>query len=199
MEIASSEEQERILSEAKNQIKRSVFHMRKAVDEDNMKEVLRYSAAMLGELRTSLLSPQKYYELYMLIFDQLANLEAFFAEERSKGRSYADLYELVQHAGNVLPRLYLMVAVGCLYMKSKEAKSKDILKDLVELSKGVQHPTRGLFLRSYLCQRSRTVLPDTGSDYEGEGGDVNDALDFLMSNFIEMNKLEVHATKRGAE
>jgi hypothetical protein len=32
-------------------------------------------------------------------------LQAFFKEEHSKGRSYADLYELVQHAGNVLPRL----------------------------------------------------------------------------------------------
>lgn len=31
--------------------------------------------------------------------------QIFFAEEHSKGRSYADLYELVQHAGNVLPRL----------------------------------------------------------------------------------------------
>jgi vacuolar protein sorting-associated protein 35 len=40
-----------------------------------------------------------------------------------------------------------MVAVGCLYIRSKEAKAKEILKDLVELCKGVQHPTRGLFLR----------------------------------------------------
>jgi hypothetical protein len=30
---------------------------------------------MLGELRTSYLSPQKYYELYMQVFDQLAHLE----------------------------------------------------------------------------------------------------------------------------
>lgn len=50
---------------------------------------------------------------------------------------------------------YLMVAVGCLYIKSGNAKSSEILKDLVEMTKGVQHPTRGLFLRSYLCQRSR--------------------------------------------
>ena len=44
-------------------------------DEDNLREALRYSAAMLGELRTSYLSPQKYYELYMQVFDQLAHLE----------------------------------------------------------------------------------------------------------------------------
>lgn len=32
-------------------------------------------------------------------------VQAFFSDERSKGRTYAELYELVQHAGNVLPRL----------------------------------------------------------------------------------------------
>ena len=106
-------------------------------DDDNLREALRFSAAMLGELRTSLLTPQKYFELYMQAFDELRHLEVqhstqpmpenvlllghpdpgwllvisrchmqiFFKEEHSKGRSYADLYELVQHAGNVLPRL----------------------------------------------------------------------------------------------
>lgn len=82
-----------------------------------------------------------------------------------------------------------MVAVGCLYIKSGGAKSNEILKDLVEMTKGVQHPTRGLFLRSYLCQRSRGLLPDTGSPYAGEGGDIHDAVDFLLTNFMEMNKL----------
>lgn len=91
-----------------------------------------------------------------------------------------------------------MVAVGCLYIKSSSSKSRDILKDLVEMTKGVQHPTRGLFLRAYLCQRSRGLLPDTGSAYEGEGGDIHDAVDFLLTNFIEMNKLWVRMQHQGA-
>lgn len=45
-----------------------------------------------------------------------------------------------------------MCTVGSEYIKAKEANPSIILKDLVELCKGVQHPTRGLFLRSYLCQ-----------------------------------------------
>lgn len=91
-----------------------------------------------------------------------------------------------------------MVAVGCLYIKSSPVKSRDILKDLVEMTKGVQHPTRGLFLRAYLCQRSRGLLPDTGSVYEGGGGDIHDAVDFLLTNFIEMNKLWVRMQHQGA-
>ncbi len=34
----------------------------------------------------------------------IMSVQIFFKEEHSKG-VYADLYELVQHAGNVLPRL----------------------------------------------------------------------------------------------
>lgn len=56
----------------------------------------------------------------------------------------------------------------------------------------VQHPVRGLFLRAYLCQAVRGLLPDAGSDYEAEaGGDTGDALEFLLQNFTEMNKLWV--------
>ncbi len=62
---------------------------------------------------------------------------------------------------------YLLCTVGSVYIKSKEAPAKDVLKDLVEMSRGVQHPIRGLFLRSYLSQISRDKLPDVGSPYEG--------------------------------
>ena len=74
-------------------------------DESNLREALKHSSAMLGELRTSLLSPQRYYALYMKTFDELRHLEAFFLAENKRGRSNAELYELVQHAGNILPRL----------------------------------------------------------------------------------------------
>ena len=44
-------------------------------DADNLREALRYSASMLAELRTSYLTPQKYFELYMQVFDKLTFLE----------------------------------------------------------------------------------------------------------------------------
>ncbi|KAK9165108.1 hypothetical protein Scep_000299 [Stephania cephalantha] len=136
-------------------------------DSNNLRDALKYSAQMLSELRTSRLSPHKYYDLYMRAFDELRKLEMFFKEETKRGCSIIDLYELVQHAGNILPRLYLLCTVGSVYIKSKEAPAKDVLKDLVEMCRGVQHPVRGLFLRSYLSQVSRDKLPDIGSEYEG--------------------------------
>lgn len=57
--------------------------------------------------------------------------------------------------------------MGSVYIKSKEAPAKDVLKDLVEMCHAIQHPVRGLFLRSYLSQISKDKLPDIGSEYEG--------------------------------
>ena len=57
-----------------------------------------------------------------------------------------------------------MITVGAVYIKAKEASRKDILKDLVEMCRGVQHPLRGLFLRHYLLQMTKNVLPDIGVD-----------------------------------
>lgn len=171
--------------------------MHRALDSNNLRDALKYSAQMLSELRTSKLSPHKYYELYMRAFDELRKLEMFFKEEARRGCSIIDLYELVQHAGNILPRLYLLCTVGSVYIKSKEAPAKDVLKDLVEMCRGIQHPVRGLFLRSYLSQVSRDKLPDIGSEYEGDADTVVDAVEFVLQNFTEMNKLWVRMQHQG--
>ena len=44
--------------------------------------------------------------------------------------------------------------------QTHEYSRRDILRDLVEMCRGVQHPLRGLFLRNYLLQCTRNVLPD---------------------------------------
>lgn len=85
---------------------------------------------MLSELRTSLLSPKCYYELYMAITDELRHLELYLVDEFQKENKVADLYELVQYAGNVVPRLYLLITVGLVYIKTNSALKKSILKDL---------------------------------------------------------------------
>ncbi|XP_030950779.1 vacuolar protein sorting-associated protein 35B-like isoform X2 [Quercus lobata] len=87
--------------------------------------------------------------------------------------------------------------LGSVYIKSKEAPAKDVLKDLVEMCRGVQHPIRGLFLRSYLAQISRDKLPDIGSEYEGDADSVMDSVEFVLQNFTEMNKLWVRLQHQG--
>lgn len=133
----------------------------------------------------------------MSVFDELSALEMFFIEVHKKGTPMNKLYEMVQHAGNVLTRLYLLVTVGSVYIRSKEAAAKDILVDLVEMVKGVQQPTRGLFLRYYLSQKSKDKLPDVNSEYHGHGGTLNDAIEFILQNFGEMNRLWVRMQHQG--
>ncbi|KAJ8451916.1 hypothetical protein Cgig2_007399 [Carnegiea gigantea] len=191
------EDEEKWLSAASAGLQQNAFYMHRALDSNNLKDALKYSAQMLSELRTSRLSPHKYYVLYMRAFDELRKLEIFFYEETKRGCSIIELYELVQHAGNILPRLYLLCTAGSVYIKSKEAPAKDILKDLVEMCRGIQHPLRGLFLRSYLSQVSRDKLPDIGSEYEGDDDTVMDAVDFVLQNFTEMNKLWVRMRYQG--
>jgi len=62
---------------------------------------------------------------------------------------------------------YLLITVGVVYIKNNELSRRDILKDLVEMCRGVQHPLRGLFLRNYLLQCTKNVLPDHEDDLAG--------------------------------
>ena len=41
----------------------------------------------------------------MAVADELIHLEHFFPDLHKKGTPMEDLYRMVQHAGNVLPRL----------------------------------------------------------------------------------------------
>ena len=59
---------------------------------------------------------------------------------------------------------YLLITVGIVYIKFGDVAKKDVIKDMVEMCRGVQHPLRGLFLRKYLLQATRGQLPDENSD-----------------------------------
>lgn len=138
---------------------------------------LKSASAMLGELRTSSLSPKQYYELCtilrkgsndlspnrlldMAVFDALRHLSNYLYDAHTQGKHHlADLYELVQYAGNIVPRLYLMITVGSVYMSINDAPVKEVMKDMMEMSRGVLHPIRGLFLRHYLSGQTRDHLP----------------------------------------
>lgn len=74
--------------------------------------------------------------LDMAITDELRHLELFLLDEFQKGRKLADLYELVQYAGNIVPRLYLLITVGLVYIKTNPLLKRDVLKDLVEMCRG---------------------------------------------------------------
>ncbi|XP_011303901.1 vacuolar protein sorting-associated protein 35 isoform X1 [Fopius arisanus] len=190
------EEQEKLLEDAIGVVKVQAFQMKHCLDNAKLMDALKHASTMLGELRTSLLSPKSYYELYMAITDELRHLELYLLDQYQKGKKVTDLYELVQYAGNIVPRLYLLITVGLVYIKTNPCLKRDLLRDLVEMCRGVQHPLRGLFLRNYLLQCTRNILPDA-PEGDDEEGTVRDSIDFVLMNFAEMNKLWVRMQHQG--
>lgn len=130
----------------------------------------------------------------MAVFDALRFLSVHLRENHPVNH-LADLYELVQYAGNIIPRLYLMITVGTAYMAIEDAPVKELMKDMMDMSRGVQHPIRGLFLRYYLSGQARDYLPTTEGD--GPEGNLSDSINFVLTNFVEMNKLWVRLQHQG--
>ncbi|PVH20513.1 hypothetical protein CXQ85_002305 [Candidozyma haemuli] len=173
-------------------------HMKDNLSEGQLLPALKNCSNFLNELRTSQLSPKEYYELYIAVFDSLEFLSNYLKQSHQRKMKkkddppfLADLYELVQYSGNIVPRLYMMIVIGTTYMSTNSESTKEIMKDMIEMCKGVQHPIRGLFLRNYLSQRSKDLLPVEKEE------DFEDTVDFLMTNFIEMNKLWVRLQHQG--
>jgi vacuolar protein sorting-associated protein 35 len=225
------EDQQKVLNEALKIVKYEAYNMRKSLENDKLMDALKHCSDMLSELRTSFLTPKNYYELYMAIFDEMRHLTRYLYDSHmNKKHHLSDLYELVQYAGSIIPRLYLMITVGSVFMKvskellpdnpeptTTEGESstgqqnqesvahdkfvedippvKELMKDMLEMTRGVQHPTRGLFLRYYLSVMTRDYMP-FGKD-KSQHGNINDSIHFILQNFIEMNKLWVRLQHQG--
>lgn len=203
--LTPEQEQEKWLGEAARAVKEKSMLMRGAMQQNNTGQVLRFASQMLAELRTNMLTPQHYYELYMKAFDELQQLELYFLEEVQNSRITADqLYATVQHAGNMVPRLFLLITVGSVFVKTKAAPPKDILQDLIEMARGVQNPTRGMFVRHYLSTVMKNKLPDAENEWsQNNGGTVRDSATFILRNFREMcwlwYRMETKATIHNKE
>lgn len=57
------DEQEKLLGDAIAVIRSQAFQMQRFLDKNRLMDALKCASNMLGELRTSLLSPKNYYEL----------------------------------------------------------------------------------------------------------------------------------------
>ena len=86
-------------------------------------------------------------------------------------------------------------------LKYRPELTTAVLDDLVEMSRGVQHPLRGIFLRNYLLQSTKQILPDlveTEKSEDKDHGTVDDSIEMLLKNFTEMNKLWVRIQYQGS-
>ncbi|KAL9537345.1 hypothetical protein MBANPS3_011859 [Mucor bainieri] len=187
-----SDQQAQYLKEALQVVRIQSKLMRQCLDKHRLMDGIKHCSNMLGELRTSLLSPKSYYELYISIFDAMRHLIDYLLESHQAGKHHlGDLYELVQYASSIVPRLYLMTTVGSIYLSVDDAPPvAEVMSDMMEMTRGVQHPIRGLFLRHYLGGMARDFLP-RHVDH------LSATIQFLLTNFAEMNKLWVRLQHMG--
>ena len=187
--------QEKLLAEALQNVRQHAFAMKRVLDQQSVMEGLKHAANMLGELRTSLLSPKNYYELRRLDIEARLSCTISLLSVRCGGRRRAAPSGTVlgwwirawsrqsrsvwsrairrQHRTEIVRRSidsftvhglisrYLLITIGHVYIRANELPRREVLRDLVEMCRGVQHPLRGLFLRNYLLQCAKSLLPDT--------------------------------------
>lgn len=120
-----------MIEDAKKEAKEQAYFMRKALENADLRKGLKFASEMLAQLKTSSLTPRNYYLLFMTIFDYMRELENYFKEDFRRGRKMIDVYEAVQHAPGLIPRLYLLITVGSVYIQSHEQGSEKILDDLI--------------------------------------------------------------------
>ncbi len=183
------DEQEKYLDDALKIVKAQSYHIHQAIDRNNCRSVLKETAHMLLELKSSLLTPSSYYQLYSVCLDEMLTVLNFFKEEARRGRRMRRLYDVVQQASNIIPRLYLMVAAGASVIEDDPKQCKEIITDLLGMLKGVQSPTRGLFTRHFFMKIIKDKLPDKGNNYESEICTTDDTIGFILQNLEEMARL----------
>ena len=191
-------DQEKILDEALLIVKSQGYQMKVAIENNKLRNSLKFAKAMLDTLKSTTLSPSNYYQLFLSIFDEMQYIFNYFREEARRGRRMKDLYDTVQQCENIIPRLFLLICVASAYIETGQTNATDIIFDLFNLIKGVQNPLRGLFCRYFLLKMIKDRLPDKGNEYEKPGASPDDTVKFILNNLEEMNGLWIRITNNNA-
>ena len=187
-------DQEKILDEALLVVKSQAYQMKVAIENNKLRNSLKFAKAMLDTLKSTTLSPSNYYQLFLSIFDEMQYIFNYFREEARRGRRMKDLYDTVQQCENIIPRLFLLICVASAYIETGQTNATDIIFDLFNLIKGVQNPLRGLFCRYFFLKMIKDRLPDQGNEYEKPGASSEDTVKFILNNLEEMNGLWIRIT-----
>ncbi|KAA8498934.1 Vacuolar protein sorting-associated protein 35B [Porphyridium purpureum] len=208
--IQLSGDESRLHREASANVRLKAQRLRAALAADLTDDALVAAADVALELKAgtaaSALSPKLYYDVYLAVTGELRVLEAYLYELARSGVSMLEVYEKVQATPAAIPRLYMMITVASVFVKSMQKDVHDMLGDLTEMCRAVQHSVRGLFLRAYLVQAMKDKLPDEEDSTPSSGASsaaaatpalpttapkAPEAIEFLLANFAVMNRLWV--------
>ena len=157
-----------------NQIKMISLKLRNSIDRNDMRQVLKFCVDILSILKTDFKSISLYKNLFSKVIEELSPIKKYFIEEINRGRRIKEFFEAVQQCITVLPRVYLSIIVGNIYVTQCKEEKKIIFDEILKMLTGMQIPLRGYFVRYYFLKTFDKNLND---------------IDALLTNLKEMNKL----------
>ena len=187
----SSLEQEKYL----NQISK-VFEYQSSLikiypSSKNFSKCFLDTASLISLLKVNLLTPSNYYLLYIDTMELLQEtIEYYIRDNVSKGIKIKYIYESVQQCQYLIPRIYLMIISGSVYLGLYPIKYREIIYDLLNVVKCIQNPLRGFWIRYFLFKSLKNILPIKIGEYISNEEYFflyrNISLSFLMTNLEEL-------------
>ena len=187
----SSLEQEKYL----NQISK-VFEYQSSLikiypSSKNFSKCFLDTASLISLLKVNLLTPSNYYLLYIDTMELLQEtIEYYIRDNVSKGIKIKYIYESVQQCQYLIPRIYLMIISGSVYLGLYPIKYREIVYDLLNVVKCIQNPLRGFWIRYFLFKSLKNILPIKIGEYISNEEYFflyrNISLSFLMTNLEEL-------------
>jgi len=167
-------DEKQLLENLFKHVKMTSMKMNNAIDRNDMRQVLKLSVDIINALKTDFKTPSYYNQLFLNVIEELLPLDKYFREEVKRGRRIKEFYEAVQQCITVLPRMYLMIITGNIYIENCPNDQKEIICEIMKMANGVQHPLRGFYTRYFILK----TLKDNFND-----------IDSILTNIKEMNKL----------
>ena len=160
-----------------NHIKMTSLKLRNSIDRNDIRQVLKFSVDILSTLKTDFKTISLYTQLFSNVIEELSPIKIYFQEEINRGRKAKEFFEAVQQCITVLPRLYLMLIVGNIYLENFPEEKKSIFDEILKMLNGSQSPIHGFIVRYYFLKI-----------FEKNFNNLDD-IDILLTNLKEMNKL----------
>ena len=124
------------------------------------------TASLISLLKIDVLTPSNYYLLYKDVIDLLQEtIEYYIRDNVSKGMRIKYIYESIQQSQYLIPRIYLMIVCGSIYLELYPLKFNEIIYDLLNAVKCVQNPLRGFWVRYFLFKNLKNILPIKIGEY----------------------------------
>ena len=188
----SINDQEKNLIEISKVVEYQSEQIKKSLKEKTFSKCLLDTARLLSLLKMSVLTPSNYYLLFNDISDIIQEtIEYYIRDKTSRGIKIKYIYDSVQQSQFLIPRLYLMVIAGTIYLELYPLNYREIIFDLKSMVKCVQNPLRAFWLRYFLYKNIKDKLPVKNGEYINNEKYFSDyfkiSIKLLMENLEYMN------------